>query len=175
MTNTHVANAAAFLTLGITGILLLPAPFSSLREILLGGRFEVVRDVHLWSAVPFGITLIAVYALRGWAILKIRRLTALVGWKKLNSILALALSILLFATGVLLWIEPEAAAGWLPISRSIHVWSTWAVLPWVLLHASVEGMRWMYRRRRRFSFSSTIPVLAAGQALPVCTEEVKTP
>jgi formate dehydrogenase subunit gamma len=101
----HWVNAAFFLTLATTGLILWLPGLS-----LAVGRRPLLKDIHLWSGVAWVVALVAIVLLgdRRGILRTMRELEQLDNSRlnpgqKVNAILNAAFTILFFVSGVLLW------------------------------------------------------------------------
>lgn len=145
MTRTHTAHAVVFGILSVSGILLLPAPFSDWRESLLGGYGQAVRDVHLWLVIPY--TLLLVSTANTYALGALRRPSRSFKYfyKKINATISIPAALALLITGVILWARESLPFALTQAAREVHTVLTWVAVPWVALHGLVEGARYVRR------------------------------
>ncbi|MBI2890845.1 MAG: hypothetical protein HYY13_08670 [Nitrospirae bacterium] len=145
MNRAHLIHALSFWLLVASGILLLPAPFAEIRQLLVGGHGLQVKRVHLWLSLPFIAGFAGFWGRRGrWVP---SRLALLPVWRTGHVWISLVLTAVLAGSGVVLWGKPRWPEPWMEGVRSVHVELTWIACAWGLSHAVVDGVRWLLWRR----------------------------
>ena len=134
----HGAHALTAVVLILTGWLI---GYPDLRGRLLGGFGRELLDVHLWAGWAFLLApLVALALARGALLGDLGRRSSGLGpgpawtWPRLHLIASLAVSVLLGASGLVLWIGVDLEARWLDLALWFHEVCTWILAVSIPVH-----------------------------------------
>ena len=132
----HAAHALTSLLLIATGLLL---GYPDLRSALVGGYGRQILDGHLWISWVFLGAPVVAGAVAGRPLLRdlARRLgppdPPLV-WRKIHIVASLAMTILLGASGGVLWLDLDLPLPALDAALDLHVAATWLLAASIPVH-----------------------------------------
>lgn len=163
----HATHTAASVLLIATGLLL---SYPDLRGRLVGGYGREILDAHLW----IGAALIAAPCVAGLLAgrLLLRDLVRRLGppdptfaWAKVHIVATLAMTSLLVATGLLLWLDFDLPTAVLDLATTSHVAATWLLVASIPLHVVLARRKIVARTRE------ILGLVPASELLPPFFDE----
>lgn len=137
----HFAHAVTMLVLLATGLLI---EFPEARARVLGGYGRELLQIHDWTGVVFAIAPLLALFLAGRPLLadvrkrlvapRIARWARPQVWRASHVAASLLLSVLLVATGFLLWLDLGLPIAALDAMLTIHITATWLLFGLLPIH-----------------------------------------
>jgi cytochrome b subunit of formate dehydrogenase len=138
----HSLHAATSLLLVASGLLI---EWPDLRSRLVGGYGQEIAEWHLWLGLAFAgapLLALAVRARRLLGDLALRLGPPYpFGWKKLHIAASIALSALVTASGLVLWLDPPLPRAAWDAALWTHIVTAWAITVAIPVHLVVARRR----------------------------------
>jgi cytochrome b subunit of formate dehydrogenase len=131
----HAAHAIAALVLVATGFLI---EWPDLRARVVGGYGRQLASVHNWVGWAFAVAPGLALAVAARPLLADlgRRLGPPdpLTWRNVHIVITLVTSVLLIATGIVLWWPDDLPLALLDASLEVHTWTTWVFAASIPVH-----------------------------------------